>query len=225
MVRARLEMCLGRSEQTEIWLYKDQVIIRDFSRSEYDHFYAGNGGNGLERREQLPESYLSANFWQMFATFLPSFGAILMHSSGLLRNEKAVLFLAPDGGGKTTVLGHSTGEHLLNDDHIVLQSDGEGTLAHGTPLGSMTSGPCKARVGALFILDQGSPFELAPLEPADVVQCLWNAHRNYTFFLPRHLKVRAFEILSQACHQAPVYRMRFPKDHVDWRAIDAAMAT
>jgi hypothetical protein len=43
------------------------------------------------------------------------------------------------------------------------------------------------------------------------------------FFLPKHLKRRAFEVLCDVCYQAPAYWMSFPKDYVDWEAIDAAM--
>ena len=65
--------------------------------------------------------------------------------------------------------------------------------------------------------------EIEPIEPADLVQCLWAEHRNYTFFLPKHLKKKAFQILIDVCYRVPVYMMRFPKDYVDWDAIDAAM--
>jgi hypothetical protein len=73
------------------------------------------------------------------------------------------------------------------------------------------------------MVDQAPYFELTPLEPPDVLQVLWTEHQNYVFLLPKHLKKQAFGVLSEVCYQVPVYRMRFPKDYVDWDAIDAAM--
>jgi hypothetical protein len=225
LVRARLQACLDRPEKTDIAIAQDQVDIRDFLCNTLEVFYTSErGGYDEELQGYFPEYWVAANFRQMFSSFLPSFSAILIHSSGVIRDDKAALFLAPDSGGKTTVLNLSDGGILLNDDQVILRWEKSEIVAHGTPLGRMTSGPCGARVGALFVLDRGRRFRLTPLHPADLVQCLWTENQNYTFFLPQHLKKRAFDILHKACHQVPTYRMYFPKDHVDWDAIDAAMA-
>jgi len=226
LVRARLQASLDRSGQVNICVAQHQVEVRDFSHKELDIFYTEErGGYDEKLHGYFPEYWVAANFRQIFSSFLPSFSAILLHSSGVIRHDRTALFVAPDSGGKTTVLGLSNGEPLLGDDQTILRQEGDAVIAHGTPLGTMTSGPCQARLGAIFVLDRGRCFRLTPLHGADLMQCLWTEHQNYTFFLPRHLKKRAFDILYEACHQVPVYRMYFPKDHVDWSAIDAAMTT
>lgn len=226
LVRTRLQEALDRPEQ-EVRLYWDGMMVLDESRQVIDFFYMDDvGERDAELGLRTPEGRVAFNFRQIFSTFLPQFSAFLVHSAGVIRDGRAALFLAPDEGGKTTVLNHSPEGLMLNDDQIVLRKEGEAIIAHGTPLGRVTSGPCQARLGALFVLDKASRFELRPVKPAELmglVQACWDAHKNYTFFLPKRLKVRAFEVLHDAYTQSPVYWMRFPKDYVDWDAIDEAL--
>jgi hypothetical protein len=224
VVRNRLDGLPDLKEQVVIWVEDHQMVIRDFSLNQIDIYYIKKDkGYPPQHPGTIPEYYVAANLRQMLATFLPHFSAILLHSSGVIRGAKSALFFAPDGGGKTTVLAQSKTEPILSDDHIILRNEGGSIVAHGTPLGTMTSGSCQANIGALFLLKKAGHFRIESISPAELVQWLWTEHRNYTFFLPKRLKKRAFEILSHACHQAPVYRMHFPKDYVDWDAIDAAM--
>jgi hypothetical protein len=192
------------------------VVVWSATRNELDFFYYPLFGNN-------PEGRVTAYFRRMFSTFLPRFSALMMHSSGLIRGGRAALFLAKDGGGKTTALRQATEGLLLNDDQIILRQEGDGFVAHGTPLGRLTDGPCQAPLSALFALEKARSFGLEPAKPANLVQHLWDEHRVYTSVLPKPLKLRAFDLLYDVCHQVPAYKMRFPKDHVDWAAIDAAM--
>jgi len=72
-------------------------------------------------------------------------------------------------------------------------------------------------------LEKASSFQIQPVSPSEVVQYLWAEHHNYTFFLPKHLKQWAFRFICDLCYRLPIYLMRFPRDHVDWNAIDDAM--
>ena len=226
LVRSRLSASLESPEQLRISLFDDWVIFSDFSRCVLDLFYwEESGGYDVDRQAYIPEYYVAANLRQIFSTFLSSFSALLMHSAGVVRNGTTALFIAPDEGGKSTVAEHAMGESILNDDQIILRQEGNVVVAHGTPFGGMTSGPHGAKLGGIFLLDQARCFELVPLHPADLVQCIWTENQNYTFLLPKSLRARAFETLCNACYQAPAYRMRFAGDFVDWDAIDAAMVT
>jgi len=141
----------------------------------------------------------------------------------VLFNGRAILFLAPDGGGKTAVVQRLSRLSVLNDDQIILRAENNVVIAHATPLGPITGGPQRAQIGALLLLEKASGFELVRAKPRDILQFLWNEHMHRWGVLPKDLRVRAFEVLYDACHQAPVYRMRCPRDYVDWDAIDAAM--
>jgi len=175
-------------------------------------------------RRHLAEKRVARNFPSLLITFLPLFSALMVHCAGVIRNNRATLFLAPDEGGKTTVLKQSPGAPLLSDDQVIVRKEEGEFMAHATPLGLMTSGPCQAPVGGLFVLCKADQFALEPIRPAEVVQAFWKDPGNYTRLLPKRFKMPAFDLFYEACHRVPTYRMYFPKDYVDWAAIDAALA-
>ena len=218
VVRTRLWASLKRPEQVTISLLRDLLIIRDFARRELDLFYTP------EFDEHAAEVRVASDFRMIFSTFLPCFSAVLIHSAGLIRSGKAAVFVAPDEGGKTTlVVELSTSVPILHDDQIVFRKEGNVVKAYATPLGMYTNGPCSASVGGLFWLEKAPRFELTLLNASDLIQPLWGGHKRYTGSLPKDLKRRAFEVICDACFQAPTYRLQFPRDYVDWGAIDAAM--
>lgn len=215
VLRERLTSCLDHSEQTWVDAYQDTATILDYARCEMDIFYTDPNSKPL-----LEISYIQ---FPIFAQFLPAFSAAMIHSSGIIRNGVAALFLAPDEGGKTTTVRLSPNGIILSDDQVILRVENSLIMAHGTPWGLFTSGPQQARVGGLFVLEHAEKFELIPLSSADLLQFLWSQLPGYQFLLPKHLKIRLFDILTNISYQIPAFRLRFPKDYIDWDAIDAAM--
>ena len=216
-VRAWLRQSLARSEEVKVGTYTDGILVWNLDRQRLDFFYRLEYGN-------TPEGHVAVYFPRIFSAFLPQFSALLVHSSGVILNGKTALFLARDGGGKTTVLQQATEMLLLNDDQIVVRQEGDKFIAYSTPFGRMTSGPCQAPLGGLFFLERARTFELEPYRPAELVHYLWEEHLLYHSMLPRDLKQHVFDLFYEMCHQVPIYRMRFPKDYVDWDAIDAVLA-
>ena len=217
LVRSRLESCLTHPEQVGLALHIFSVVIHDYVHHTVDIFYPS------ERREVFEGPWTENGVRRTFTAFLPDFSAVMVHSSGLIRHGRVALFLAPDEGGKSTVLRPATDGTVLSDDRNILRKEGDVLVGHSTPWGMITDGPQQARVGGFFLLEKASSFELIPIKPRDALEFLWNEHMHSWRVLPKRLRMRAFELLYDACHQAPTYRMRFPRDYVDWDAIDAAM--
>lgn len=216
----RLESCLGVPEQVGLELNPFMVIIRDHIRKEVNFFYLSEVGVAFG--SELSEVRFPV-FRRMFTSFIPAYSTMMVHSACLIRKGRAILFLAPDEGGKTTVVDHSYKSPVLSDDMVMLRKQNGSVFAHGTPWGKISHGPLEKQVAGFFLLEQSERFELTPLKPMDAVEFFWREHLNYRVFLPMNLRVKAFEVIYSACHQAPVYRMRFPKDFVDWQAIDSVL--
>lgn len=220
-VRERVRVGLEQPELVHIGLAWNRAIIHNFARNEVDLLYPS------EMAKDFSKPVILARYRNTFAPLLPNFSALMIHGSGVIRQGRTALFLAPDEGGKTTVvqcaLHTATPALILNDDQVVLRQEGNRVYAHGTPFGLLTSGPHQARLGGLFLLEKASRFELLPMPPADTLQYIWGEHHHIWTLLPKVLRVRAFEILANACYQVPTYRLRFPKDSIDWAAIDEAM--
>lgn len=211
-----LENRLNRPKSVSIDLQPNSLSVLDFDLRELDMFYTHG-----EQERRVAEGQVAP---ALYATFLPLFSATMVHSSGLIINNRTSVFLAPDEGGKSTVVGQApTGTVVLCDDQVVLRKQGEAFMAYGSPWGLITDQFQTAKLGGFFLLEQAKQFKLIPVKPAVVFDYLWNEHEHYRFFLPKNLRVQAFNLLYDACHQAPCYRMRFPKDYVNWDAIDYAM--
>ena len=214
LVRESLWARLDRPELIYLELRPSSIVLVDFASHEYAMFLTPEMGESLTGRIIGP---------MVLAYFLPIFSAVIAHSSGIVRNQRTALFLGPDEVGKTTVVRSAPDGTILCDDQVIIRKGLNGYEAHGTPWGVFTGEKHHARVGGFFILEQAEWFELAPLKPAALFQYLWEDQQGINHLLPKQLRKLAFEILSEVCQLAPVYQMRFPRDHIDWNLIDAAM--
>jgi hypothetical protein len=213
-----LDSCLDRPEEIGLILHMFSVTIYDYANHAIDIYYPS------ERRELFEDHAIENGIRRLFASFLPAFSSVMIHSAGLILNERAAIFLASDGGGKTTVLKRASVGTVLCDDQNVLRIERDIATAHSTPWGAFNYGPRQAKIGAFFLLEKGADFELSPIKPWHILTFLSGEHALSWHLLPRSLRAAAFEILGDICYQVPAYRMRFPKDYVNWDAIAAAMA-
>ncbi|MBN1201880.1 MAG: hypothetical protein JXJ20_08510 [Anaerolineae bacterium] len=211
-VRARLLACLSHPDWVSLELSSGSATILDFIQREFALYYTP--------AYNFSSHYLGV---ALFAPFLTIFSAVAVHSSSLVRDGTAALFVAPDEGGKTTAATLSPTGTILCDDQNILRKDGDSIFVHSTPWGRHTSGPQQARLGGIFLLEQALDFEMIPIRPVDALEFLWNEHLSYYSFLPNKLKTQAFNLFYDACCQVPVYRLHFTKDYIDWDAVHAAM--
>jgi hypothetical protein len=213
-VRSQVRKCLKRPECVSLEMRSESFSIFDFFHRKLMMFY-------LSRRKKTLESCAVGP--GIFAPFFPLFGGFMLHSSSSVLNDKAALFLAKDEGGKTTVMKNGTAQDVLSDDQNILKKEDGAFFVHSTPWSTFPNGPRKARLGGLFMIEKANEFSLVRIHPVDMLTYLWAEHEGYTLFMPKKLRVAAFDLLREACRSVPTYRMRFPKDYIDWDAVDRAM--
>ena len=72
-----------------------------------------------------------------FYNNLPVFGGFMLHASAVVHNQKAYLFSAPSGTGKSTHtqlwLKHFDDAYILNDDKPAIRVVGQDIYVYGTP--------------------------------------------------------------------------------------------
>jgi len=227
-VRQSVEACLERPDLAHVDLRLRRAIIHNFHRSDVQSLYPSQNeiffGYSSQNKGQHPEAVTIPPHRNRVAPMLVNFSALILHCSGVVSNGLAALFLASDGGGKSTVLKDFPGQLVLNDDRVILRRAASRIIAHSTPFGRIYNGPQQAPLGSLFLLEKASRFEIIPIPPSEVIKHIWDEHYLIWGILPKALRTRAFELVCDACKQAVTYRLRFSKDGVDWRAIEAAMS-
>lgn len=217
LVREKIEGCLAYPDLAHIGLRWGRVIIRNYHSNELDYFY------DPENASEFSNGMMAARYRNLLAPFLPNFSAFMSHGGGIIRNGMAMVFLASDEGGKSSVVKLAVGCPVLSDDQVILRKqDNNEIVAHGTPFAPLSSGMVQAKLGGIFLLEKSDNFSLTPIPIRDAVQFIWKEHMHLWFLMPKALRVKAFNIIVDACAQAKSFRLGFSKDYIDWDVVDAA---
>ena len=93
---------------------------------------------------------------------------VVLHASAVIYKEKAYLFTAPSGGGKSTqarIWEVYNNAEVLNGDKVVLHEAGNELIAYGGPIAGSSSIYVNksAPVAAIFQLEKGLCNRIAPL--------------------------------------------------------------
>lgn len=130
--------------------------------------------------EQLGSLRELADFTKFLGieTVLAGFGRFLLHSSVVRLHNRAVLFSAASGVGKSTqaeLWRKCFQAEILNGDRsIIEESDGK-FIAHGSPFSgsSQIYRNEAAEIRCIFLLEQAAKNEIVPVAQADAVRALF----------------------------------------------------
>jgi hypothetical protein len=212
-VAARLDETLGHGERLFAEILPEALSILDFQDQRADFFFASGSAPGPEQRVAGPA---------LLAPFLPAFDACLLHASAIARRGRVVVFLAPDEGGKTTAARLSLSGTILGDDQVIVRRSGGGFRVYGTPWGLDVDATSQAPLAGLFLLEKADRFALSPCPARELVPFMWREVMDPISILPKPSKKKAFAVLCAIAAAAPAWRLSFPRDYIDWEAIDQA---
>lgn len=198
-----------------IEINKRSITFMNFRKNELHTFYQENQRKFLKKTRPG---------WHVFANFLPLFDAIMIHSSAVIIENKAALFIAPDEGGKTTIVELLQEKYpIITDDQNIIRKENDKYYCYGTPWGLYTNKSAKAEIGGIFLIEKSDKFKLTPLNSNYIFAFLCREHyANFTYLRDEGRK-KYFRLLSDICSKFPAYKLQFPKNYVDGDAIDRAM--
>jgi hypothetical protein len=103
-----------------------------------------------------------------------------IHGCGVVEGSTGYLFVGQSGAGKTTMARLWQAERdavILSDDRVVLRGEADGLWMYGTPWHGEAplASPERARVAAIFFLQQHERHEIAPVTRVDGVARLFAA--------------------------------------------------
>jgi len=145
-------------------------------------------------------------------------GGWFLHSSGILVDNRAFLFLGKSGSGKTTVAlrAHHEGLALLSDDKVYFSRSSSIYTAYGTPLGKISDGPISGPVAGAFFLRQGDKTSFHPLSASVATAQAWFDTLYNSRVANPHVRKRIFEEWFSFFSSVPCYEMQFTRDFDDW---------
>jgi hypothetical protein len=120
-----------------------------------------------------PENYLRVLYaWRSFEN-----DSILLHASGVIRDEKGYAFFGKSGSGKTTITRNAAEAIILSDDLVILRCEKIhgilGVRIFGVPFrGSLIEAQrtnASAPLSGLFSLIQDHKHQLRPMSDAEAV--------------------------------------------------------
>ena len=149
---------------------------------------------------------------QAFSQLMLERERMVLHGSCIAYRDRAVVFTAPSGTGKSTHTGlwmeHVPGTVYINDDTPVIRLDREdGVLACGSPWSGKTrlNANISAPLSAVIFLERGSENEIRPLPPLEALGRLLGEVRKLPF---RRSVEQAAELCGRLVQRVPAYRLR-----------------
>ena len=150
----------------------------------------------------------------VFARKLLQFEGFQLHASSVILNDRAYLFSAPSGTGKST---HTEkwvrlfDAQYLNDDKPVLRYKGGRWMTYGTPWSGKhdLSRPDKAPLGAVAFLRRGTENHICRLSPQEAIPYYVS---QLLRSIPSSLMEQQLELLSRLLQDVPVYLLTCRND-------------
>ncbi len=188
--------------------YKSEGEKSDILISLSDEFLA-------ERQKENPHLSLEdcEYIWtgSEYYNALPAFGGFLLHSSAVVYENKAYLFSAASGTGKSTHtqlwLKNFEGAYILNDDKPAIRIENGQAMAYGTPFSGKTDLNVNTAVPlqALCILERGEKNTIEKVSPEEALFAILNQTcRPYD----EEKMDKLLAILDKLLSLVPVYRLK-----------------
>ncbi len=145
-----------------------------------------------------------------------SFSRILLHSSYIVHEGKAILFSAPCGTGKSTqakLWEDNLGALTVNGDRAILGKNSENVwTAYGVPFcgSSKICENVSAAIGAIVVLRQAKENTLKRLKVAEAFKYIYSEITLCN--AEKHMVNSAMDTIEELCMSVPVYLFSCTKD-------------
>lgn len=217
-IAIRLRKAADHPESIQIEFAWNRIIIRDFLKMSLDYFYSPS------QSDRFRGPFFSGIFKNSIAPLLFTCNCGFLHASGTcFADGYAALFLAPDSGGKTTIIKHFAPGNILSDDQVGISFRAGKFGVFPTPFGTMFNPNANGLLGGLFFLQKANSFEINAISANKAFEIIWNEHEHYWHQIPIVYRKGVFTLIHDLCLSVPCYQLSFSPDHIDKQAIEDAL--
>jgi len=147
---------------------------------------------------------------------------LLIHSAGVVHNEKGYVFTGHSGSGKTTITYLSKDKIVLNDDLLLIIPGNEDWLVYATPFSkdkSRSIFPSPIKISGIFFLQQDYHVYIEEINLGEAL-AEFVANVPVINSSPK-FSVQLLERSHNLLNTLPFYRLHFRKDDSFWSIIDS----
>ncbi|MGN0494469.1 MAG: hypothetical protein ACI4F7_12540 [Acutalibacteraceae bacterium] len=146
-----------------------------------------------------------------YKELINNFNGMMIHSSAIVVDERAYLFSAPSGTGKSThtsfwLKKFGDRAYILNDDKPAVRVLDDGVFAYGTPWSGKSDISINKRVqvaGICFLERDGENW----IKPMPDSEKVINMYHSSIRKIDKDSAVKLFEIIGQIIERVPIYKM------------------
>jgi len=150
--------------------------------------------------------------------------AFLLHSAGVLDQERCFLFFGHSGAGKSTATALSEPRRALSDDMVLIDLSGPEVLAHAVPFYGLF--PLKERVRGAFPVAGGFRLWQSPddrMERLGAARATATISASVPFIHDMGLSPdRLTDLALEFCRRVPVYDLHFTPSKRFWDVLSSA---
>jgi hypothetical protein len=220
----------GELYRIEFFEQENQLYFWSYHFACRYHEREGKGYLAICAQEGLNRRRIIENFMRVVLSYVAlERESFFLHSSGVVKDNKAYIFFGPSGAGKTTVARFSKGMPLLSDDQVLVYLKNGKAYASGVPF----SGGERFRQehGAIPSLNVNQEFEIAGfywlvkdqetfVEPLSLVMGAARLSSTIPFIKDGPFPMqKALNIATEIAKVSKIYSLHFRKDKSLWDII------
>lgn len=158
----------------------------------------------------------------LFGLRMPQDDGLMLHACGVTDGKAGCLFVAPSGGGKSTLasLAIKSGRKVLNDDRIIIRRDKAGFKIYGSPWsGKAGIGLNKfCRIHNLFFLQKSENNRIKAIGGAEAARRLF----ENSIYLPANNDIikKVFALCCDIAGGLKCAKLSFKVDKSIWSLLD-----
>ncbi len=212
--RDAVRECLKNPEHSQILLNWNRALVKNYNKNKFYLFYPE------ERKNEFIDPYFIAGYRNLIRDSLPVFNRVMIHGAALMIRDKAAVFLAPDEGGKSTLIKSALGKKIFSDDNIILEMRKNSAHIHSTPFGELTSGNIMSELGAFFLIKKTKKFGIETAKPSTVLKFIWDDQFDKWYHFPKSLRIKLFDMIYDSAKKVPCFNLNAPKNFSAWDEIE-----